>query len=212
MPHSPRTKCPLPGDCFRLGRLVLLWSSAALGAERRTGRQLDTKGNREKAHTDAVPPRAPPTRQTPLTGSAGRLRVSSWQLSPRMAPHGIALPAQFFSPRPSGCVAQGVILRPRCPTEAYNIINCFSPVQSCYFIFAILTTHHRNKRARPTNVKKEAQPTFRPPRSSTTMPDLSNHVRRGHPIAFGLLTFVSLIVAIIASVLTSDYNKVSFMM
>jgi len=39
------------------------------------------------------------------------------------------------------------------------------------------------------------------------MADYSNHVRRGHPIAFTLLAFWAFIIAIIASVLTSDYRK-----
>ncbi|PWN29527.1 hypothetical protein BDZ90DRAFT_216838 [Jaminaea rosea] len=38
------------------------------------------------------------------------------------------------------------------------------------------------------------------------MVDFSSHVRRGHPITFGVLVFISLVVAIIASVLTHDYN------
>ncbi|KAE8223807.1 hypothetical protein CF319_g3213 [Tilletia indica] len=39
------------------------------------------------------------------------------------------------------------------------------------------------------------------------MVDYSDHVRRGHPIAFILLAFWSFVIAIIASVLTSDYRK-----
>lgn len=39
------------------------------------------------------------------------------------------------------------------------------------------------------------------------MVDSSTHIRRGHPITFGLFTGVALIVAITASVLVSDYNN-----
>ncbi len=42
--------------------------------------------------------------------------------------------------------------------------------------------------------------------SPDTMVDASTHIRRGHPIAFGLLILFSLISAIIASVLAADYN------
>lgn len=41
------------------------------------------------------------------------------------------------------------------------------------------------------------------------MVDFSSHVRRGHPISFTILVLISLIVAIIASVLVHDYNSVS---
>ncbi|CAD6892771.1 unnamed protein product [Tilletia controversa] len=39
------------------------------------------------------------------------------------------------------------------------------------------------------------------------MVDYSNHVRRGHPIAFILLAFWSFVFAVIASSLTSDFHK-----
>ncbi|CAO1627826.1 unnamed protein product [Parajaminaea phylloscopi] len=38
------------------------------------------------------------------------------------------------------------------------------------------------------------------------MVDLSSHIRRGHPISFGILVFCSLVVAIISSVLSHDYS------
>ncbi|KDN39315.1 hypothetical protein K437DRAFT_239573 [Tilletiaria anomala UBC 951] len=39
------------------------------------------------------------------------------------------------------------------------------------------------------------------------MVDASTYIRRGHPISFGVLVLVSLIVAIIASALTHDYRQ-----
>ncbi|PWZ02240.1 hypothetical protein BCV70DRAFT_59597 [Testicularia cyperi] len=39
------------------------------------------------------------------------------------------------------------------------------------------------------------------------MVDTSSAVRRGHPISFGIFTFVAFIVAVIASVLVTDYNR-----
>lgn len=39
------------------------------------------------------------------------------------------------------------------------------------------------------------------------MVDTSSAVRRGHPIAFGLFTFVAFIVAVIATTLVADYNS-----
>ncbi|PWN23563.1 hypothetical protein BCV69DRAFT_3151 [Microstroma glucosiphilum] len=39
------------------------------------------------------------------------------------------------------------------------------------------------------------------------MVDLGSHIRRGHPAAFGLLAFISLIVGIISAVITADYEN-----
>lgn len=43
------------------------------------------------------------------------------------------------------------------------------------------------------------------------MVDFSSHIRRGHPISFGILIFTSLVVGIISAVITHDYNSVSTM-
>ncbi|KAK0527435.1 hypothetical protein OC834_004423 [Tilletia horrida] len=40
-----------------------------------------------------------------------------------------------------------------------------------------------------------------------TMVDYSDHVRRGHPISFFVLALWSLGIAVIASILTADYDK-----
>ena len=39
------------------------------------------------------------------------------------------------------------------------------------------------------------------------MSDASTHIRRGHPITFGVLLVISFIVAVIASALTHDYRQ-----
>ncbi|UZJ55407.1 hypothetical protein CBS101457_004727 [Exobasidium rhododendri] len=39
------------------------------------------------------------------------------------------------------------------------------------------------------------------------MVDASSHIRRGHPIVFGLLALFSFVVAVIASTLVTDFNK-----
>ncbi|CAO1630673.1 unnamed protein product [Jaminaea pallidilutea] len=39
------------------------------------------------------------------------------------------------------------------------------------------------------------------------MVDFSSHIRRGHPISFGILIFTSLVVGIISAVITHDYNS-----
>lgn len=38
------------------------------------------------------------------------------------------------------------------------------------------------------------------------MVDLGAHIRRGHPAAFGLLAFISLIVGIISATITANYE------
>ena len=42
---------------------------------------------------------------------------------------------------------------------------------------------------------------------TSSMPDLSTVVRRGHPIAFGIFAILAFIVAVIASATVADFNK-----
>lgn len=42
--------------------------------------------------------------------------------------------------------------------------------------------------------------------TTAKMVDLGAHIRRGHPAAFGLLAFISLIVGIISAAITADYE------